>query len=350
MNKFLKIFIGFIISILTISYFLSGYIFFNFIFFTKSIEEQKQYELNSEKINGFITNLLTSKEEDIENFIKSYNRNKDITDEYIIEEKAILYSFLRSFIDIQELNLKSYDNLNLKAYLIKNNYFNNENDNFIIIAHPYRSSHYQCIINAYEFYKLGLNVILLDLRGHGDSEGNYTTLGFKEGKDIRDWINNISFLYPNSKIITYGVSLGASSVLSACGEKLTKNFKLCIADCPFDSLDNTIYNTGRLLIGIPSILTSIIISGVNIFSNIIVGSSVYHNISDTLYRSKVPILFIHSDKDAFIPSYNSYHMYNNYKGEKKLLIIKNAGHIEGLYKDRNLYLKTIKDMISKYIP
>ena len=349
MNKFLKILLGFIFFIIAILYFVSGYIFFNIIFFSKSFDEQKDEERRNFSIKMFIENILSAKPEEVDMFIRSYNKNKENTPEFIEEEKKRLFSYLNSYLNKEELILKSQDNLKLKGYLLKNNLNEEDSDKFVIIAHAYKSSHNQLILNAFEFYKMGFNVVLLDLRGHGNSEGNYTTLCIKEGKDIRDWINHIAYLYPNSKIITYGISMGASSVLSACGEKLSNNFKLCIADCPFDSLDNTIFNVGKLSFGIPSFLISLIISSVNIYSHIINGVSVYYNISDILHRSKVPILFIHSEKDYFVPVYNSYHMYNNYKNEKNILIIKNAGHVEGFYVDKMLYMNSIKEMIDKYL-
>ena len=66
-------------------------------------------------------------------------------------------------------------------------------------------------------------------------------------------------------------------------------------------------------------------------------------------NSKVPILFIHGEKDYFIPSYNSQYMYNNYKKDKDILIVKNAGHCESYLRDKKNYYNKIKEFCDKYL-
>ena len=347
MNKILKILLIITSIIISLAYFISGYIFFNLIFYTRSIDNQQSFNKSTARFNSIIKSLSLAKNSDLDTFIKNLNKNKNLEGQDLVDEKIKLYDFLDSYNNIEELNITSFDNLNLKGYLLKNDIENN--NKFIIIVHPYRGSHLDLLFESYDFYKLGFNILLLDVRAHGNSDGEYITLGYKEGKDLGDWINYIVKRYPNSEIATYGMSMGASIVLSSCGETMSDNYKLCIADCPFDSVDGVLYNIGRYLMGIPYPLLAFILSSVNIFSNIINGSSIYFSISDSLIKSKVPILFIHGDRDYLVPSYFSKHMYNNYKNEKDILIVKNAGHCECKYKDTDLYLNKIKDFCNKYL-
>ncbi|MBQ2817488.1 MAG: hypothetical protein IJF16_06125, partial [Clostridia bacterium] len=57
----------------------------------------------------------------------------------------------------------------------------------IILAHGYRSSaaDFSC---AWELYReLGFNLLAIDQRAHGRSEGKYITFGVKEKDDVRLW-------------------------------------------------------------------------------------------------------------------------------------------------------------------
>ena len=343
MNKIIKIFLIIFSIILSLAYFISGYIFFNLIFFTRSFDDQENFKKN----DYIFERLNIDKNSEIDSFLQNLNRYQYLNKREMLDEKKNFYNFLDSYNNLEELNITSFDNLNLKGYLLKNDIENN--NKFIIIVHPYRGSYLDLLFNAFDFYKLGFNCLLVDVRGSGNSEGSYLTLGFKERKDIRDWVNYISKKYPKSEIITYGMSMGASIVLSASGEKMPDNYKLCIADCPFDSINGVLYSIGRYMIGIPKVLLPIILSSINIYSNIISGSSIYFSISDTLKKSKVPILFIHGEKDYFIPSYNSQYMYNNYKKDKDLLLVKNAGHCECYLKDKKNYYDKIGEFCDKYL-
>lgn len=57
------------------------------------------------------------------------------------------------------------------------------------------------------------NVLLINLRGHGKSEGNYVDFGVKSRFDILKWLDYININYNSPKIGLYGVSMGASSVM-----------------------------------------------------------------------------------------------------------------------------------------
>lgn len=57
--------------------------------------------------------------------------------------------------------------------------------------------------------------------------------------------------------------------------------------------------------------------------------------------SKIPILFIHGDKDDFVPEYMCEKLFNVANCKKQKLIIEGAGHTDGKYKDPEKYYNTI---------
>ncbi len=74
-----------------------------------------------------------------------------------------------------------------------------------------------------------------DLRGHGQSEGNYIGMGWDERLDIVDLTKYIINNYANTEIVLFGVSIGVATVMTTSGEKLPSNVKAIIEDCGYTS-------------------------------------------------------------------------------------------------------------------
>ena len=62
-------------------------------------------------------------------------------------------------------------------------------------------------------------------------------------------------------------------------------------------------------------------------------------------KAKIPVLFMHGDADSFVPCSMVHELYEACKTEKKLVIIKGAGHVESCYRDPELYQGAIEEFI-----
>ncbi len=102
--------------------------------------------------------------------------------------------------------------------------------------------------HAQLFLDRGHTVLLLDLRGHGGSEGRRTTLGGLESEDVRAAMR---FLGPwESGFLLEGHSMGAVAVLLAAADRT--DVRAVIAEAPFDTYRNTVAHHARLLFYLPS--------------------------------------------------------------------------------------------------
>ena len=66
-------------------------------------------------------------------------------------------------------------------------------------------------------------------------------------------------------------------------------------------------------------------------------------------KSKTPILYIHGDKDDFVPYYMMDELYNATSSQKSKLTIKNAGHGKADLVNPSLYWNTVSNFLDKYI-
>lgn len=240
----------------------------------------------------------------------------------------------------QEVVVKSFDNLKLHAYDI-----NFKHNDYAILVHGYRGKSFDLARVAKMFESMNYNILLPDLRGHGKSDGDYIGMGYHDHFDLMTWIKYLNENYPQAKIILYGISMGASTVLMASGEN-PQNLKLTIADAGYESIwDELKYQLKGLfhLPIFPFLYLTSMITKIECNYSFHDGRTI-----DYVEKAKKPILYIHGDKDSFILVDNAKDMYKATKSPKELLIVPNAQHVASEAIDSKKYWGTISNFINKY--
>jgi pimeloyl-ACP methyl ester carboxylesterase len=96
----------------------------------------------------------------------------------------------------------------------------------------------------------GHTVLLLDLRGHGASEGNRTTMGGHEREDVRAGMRYLSAQgLAQRGVVLFGFSMGAVAVLRAAADR--EDVRAVVAESPFDTYRDTVAHHARILYGLP---------------------------------------------------------------------------------------------------
>ena len=79
----------------------------------------------------------------------------------------------------------------------------------------------RCESLMYSYYfappyeKAGFNVLVIDTRCHGESDGKYNTIGVKESQDVLVWAKLVHERFGNREIYFHGICIGTSSGLFA---------------------------------------------------------------------------------------------------------------------------------------
>ncbi len=220
-------------------------------------------------------------------------------------------------------------------------------DVYAISCHGFTGIPSQNSIYTKRFYEMGYNVLLPYLRAHGKSEHDYCSMGWLERLDIIDWVNYIIDKNSNAKIILHGVSMGAATVMMATGEDLPKNVICCIEDCGYTSLWEQYGVQIKEMFNLPS---EIILNIINPVARIKFGFSL-KDVSplEMVKKSKTPTLFIHGDKDDFVPFWMNYPLYQKAGCEKERLVVPGAAHAASGYLFPDIYWESITKFIEKYI-
>lgn len=166
--------------------------------------------------------------------------------------------------------------------------------------HGYRSSAYLDFCGgACLSFEMGHNLLLVDERAHGDSEGYSITFGIREREDVLCWVDYARERFgPNVKILLYGVSMGASTVLMASGLTLPDNVRGIVADSPYNSPLEIIRKVARQM-GKPDwLIRPLVLLGARIYGGFDLQEC---DPEQAVKHSTVPILLIHGEADGFVP-------------------------------------------------
>lgn len=245
----------------------------------------------------------------------------------------------------EKLIIKSTNaNKNLHADFI---FADKDGDVFVVIIHGYTSEPRAMGIYAQKYHELGYNVLLPSLNGHADSEAFSVTMGWKDRLDIVDWINFIAKNYPESKIIIHGESMGSATTMMTTGENLPANVKAAVADCGYTSVwdifSDKITNNFKMH-EFPTLYSANAVNKIYSGFDFKEASAI-----EQLKKSKTPTIFIHGDKDSFVPYAMLDKVYEACASEKEKVTIPNSPHARNSCANPELYWNSVIKFISKYI-
>lgn len=239
--------------------------------------------------------------------------------------------------------MTSYDGLKLHAYTVTQE----GSDRWVAIVHGYTGKALDMIVPAMEYYKMGYNCLLMDCRGHGQSEGNYIGMGWHDRLDLVDWCEEIITWNPDAGIILYGASMGGATVMMASGEELPANVKAIVEDCGYTSVKDEFAYQLKQIFGLPSFPVLNFASIVTKFrADYTLGGA---DAVSQLKKTRVPILFIHGTADTFVPFSMLDQVYQAAASEKDIFIVEGAGHGMARAVAGDAYWNKIQEFLSNYI-
>ena len=282
----------------------------------------------------------------------SKSRKAEALEEYRLPEgKAYLpyreemYAWIRAAREMPytETTIRSFDGLTLRG-----RYYEKEKGLPIEIQfHGYRGDSDRDLSGAvFRAFSVGRNALIVDHRASGRSDGHVITFGAREKRDCLLWIDHaISYFGEDVQLHLTGISMGAATVLLAAGEPLPPQVKGVLADCPYSSAKEIIQKV-ICDMGLPaSLLYPFVRLGARIFGGFDPDDA---SPIEAVKRATVPIIFYHGDGDTFVPCEMSERLFAACTSQKKRLItVKEADHGLAFSKDKEYYLKTLREFIEE---
>lgn len=244
--------------------------------------------------------------------------------------------------DKQEWVIKSdYNGSQLYGWFTDNN-----DDVTVIMVHGFGVDHTSLNVHAQLFDRLGCNVLQIDNQAAGKSEGKYLGFGYIESLDLLNWIQKLQSVRPNDKIILFGASMGAATVMLTSGNELPKNVKLIIEDSGYTSATDILsYHCQKRY----HIKGHLLIKGISMMSRIRAGFSYAKtDCRKALNRNRLPILFMHGKNDFTVP----FEMRDELStcGQFPKMVYESLGvHIRSYYIDSKKYQQVVEKFLKMYL-
>jgi len=216
-----------------------------------------------------------------------------------------------------------------------------------IMFHGYRGSTERDLCGGLQrCIQLKRNAILVEQRGHGDSDGNVLSFGIKERYDACAWAEYAYARFGEDvKLLLTGISMGAATVVMASSLPLPKTVVGVIADCGYSSPKDIICTVVKKMKLPPRVFYPLIRLGGKIFGKFDIDET---SPMAEAEKSNLPILFIHGDADDFVPCQMSEMNFNACKAEKGLEIFPGAGHGMSYLLDPERYVNVLKEFEKHY--
>ncbi|WP_132051607.1 alpha/beta hydrolase [Pseudocnuella soli] len=215
----------------------------------------------------------------------------------------------------------------------------------VVLFHGYGGEKSSLLDKGAIFRQLGYSTMLVDFMGSGGSEGNQTTIGFKEAEQVKTCVR---FLKENGEenIMLFGTSLGAAAVMKAMNDEPLPVSTL-ILECPFSTMLQTVKNRFATM-GIPAVPMAHLLvfwggvqNGFNAYS---------HNPVAYARNIQCPVLLFYGAKDEKVTASETANIFNNLAGLKKLVTFPHAGHENYLTKYKREWTTEVAQFLNGDIP
>jgi len=209
----------------------------------------------------------------------------------------------------------------------------------VIMFHGRGSCRSEIIPEATAFYNMQYDVLMIDLRAHGNSNGNVCSMGYFEANDVRAAYNFIETTGERN-IILWGGSIGAASITKAMyDDSNIKPSKIILEKCYGTMVDaakgvvrNSLHEPSQPFATMLTFWASVE-EGIWMFK-----------LKPELYVAKIncPVLMQWGEKDRSVLKEETETLYNNLQSEKKKLIIyQTCGHENILGKNPLLWKQNV---------
>ncbi len=215
-----------------------------------------------------------------------------------------------------------------------------------ILFHGYRSHALRDFSGGMQLgMACGCNVLLVDQRAHGKSEGRCLTFGIKERHDCLSWVNYVQRRCgADTEIVLTGISMGAATVMMASSLALPESVVGIIADSGYTSPSAII----RKVIGdlhYPLSLTYALVRiGARLYGHFDLTET---SATEAVAETDIPILMIHGEDDRFVPCEMTRENFAACRSKKRLLTVPGAGHGISYMVDYETYRRTVGEFLQE---
>jgi uncharacterized protein len=208
----------------------------------------------------------------------------------------------------------------------------------IVLVHGMWSSWLEMAELGRDLHERGFDVLLFDLRGHGQSDPSRLYLGRRERADIRavmSWAQDQGF--SNDRIGWLGYSMGGSTILMEAARNPL--IHVAVIDSPFGNLPEVLNKELSRHSGLPRWFNP----GILLAARLVYGVR-----TDDLVPSRFalawgerPLLLIHGESDTLVPVSQAREIASAVGGSCTTMTLPGVDHVQAYNSDPRAYIRLV---------
>ena len=253
----------------------------------------------------------------------------------------------------EELEIESVDGLLLHAHYIHNlevERAEGEPVNVVLLCHGYGGTGYRDLVIFADYYiSQGFDLLIIDQRTHGRSEGSFITFGAREQDDVALWVDRIiQIAGDDCRILLHGWSMGAATVYLAVVNGLPSNVKGLIYDCGYAVAEAQMLYTAHEYTKLPKSVLWYVMQFAKPLCKLVCGFDMAEAAPFfAADEMMLPIFFVHGTEDSCVPFWMGRSLYRStiHAPYRKMLTVPGADHTYSYARDKKGYEQGISSLI-----
>jgi uncharacterized protein len=245
-----------------------------------------------------------------------------------------------SWAKVETHRLRTRDGQQVGAWFVRGD----EQAPSVVLLHGNGGSRIQCLDRAELLAAEGCAVLLVSLRAHGDSTGEFNDIGYSARHDVIAAVEFLERHRPGKPIVILGASLGAAAAVFASGE-LAHRVLGYILESPYKDLTTAVHN--RTEIALPPLLDELAYRGLLLVSGWILPN--LNEISPLAaiggIPGDVPVLILAGSDDRHARPQEARALHERVRAHGRLIVFEDGGHIDFPYAAPERYREEVLGFI-----
>ncbi len=251
---------------------------------------------------------------------------------------------------IQDHRLRTRDGQDIGAWFIEGR--DKDNAPQVLLLHGNKGSRANSLKRAEFLVSAGYPVLMISLRAHGDSTGDFNDIGFSARLDMVAAVEFLEQRHPGRPIVVMGVSLGSAAAIFASAE-LSRRVRGYILESPYQDLKTAVWNRTQTFL--PPVLAQIGYAGLRLVGPVLLPHLEKVSPLQAIggIPSDVPVLILAGEADPLARPAEARALLERVTGHGRLILFSGASHhnlVESAPDDYRRVFLDFCDSLEEQIP